>query len=108
MGVVRTPESQEETRGLTRSDDISRMLPSEAQMLAASKAGPNRTGVKAARLLHYARRLERTLLTYERVGWTDTPAQTRNGTVRTEEGASMHLWSRPPPAPNSHLPCRGV
>lgn len=49
-------------------------------MLAASKAGPNRTGVKAARLLHYARRLERTLLTYERVGWTDTPAQTRTGT----------------------------
>lgn len=82
MGVIRTPESAEETRGLTRSDDISRMLPSEAQLLAASKPGPGRQGVKAARLLHYARRLERNLLTYERVGWSDVPAQTRGGTVR--------------------------
>lgn len=82
LGVIRTPESQEETRGLTRSDDISRMLPSEAQLLAASKAAPGRKGLPSARLLHYARRLERTLLTYERVGWTDVPAQTRSGTVR--------------------------
>ena len=82
LGVVRTPESPEETRGLARSDDIGRMLPSEAQLLAAAKPSATRAGLPAARLLHFARRLERTLLSYERVGWIDTPAKTRTGNVR--------------------------
>ncbi|KAL4527328.1 hypothetical protein Ndes2526B_g08972 [Nannochloris sp. 'desiccata'] len=34
-GVIRTEQSPEETRGLTRSGDLSRMLPMEAHLLAA-------------------------------------------------------------------------
>lgn len=34
-GVVRSPQQPEETRGLTRSGDLSRMLPFEAHLLAA-------------------------------------------------------------------------
>lgn len=71
-GVVRSPTEPLETRGLTRSDDLSRMLPSEAALLA--------TGQRAARLLHFARRAERTLLSYERVGWADEPAVMLEGT----------------------------
>ena len=74
MGLVRSEEAPEETRGLTRSDDLSRMLPNESTLLAAS-----RRGMPAARLLHFARRAERTLLSYERVGWVDTPAVTTHG-----------------------------
>ena len=58
--------------GLCRSDDISRMLPSEMALIAH--------GSRAARLLHFARRMERTLLSYERVGWSEEPAVTREGT----------------------------
>ena len=74
-GLVRSEEAPEETRGLTRSDDLSRMLPNESTLLAAS-----RRGIPAARLLHFARRAERTLLSYERVGWVDMPAVTTHGT----------------------------
>ena len=35
LGVIRSPQSPEETRGLTRSGDLSRMLPLEAHLLAA-------------------------------------------------------------------------
>jgi hypothetical protein len=45
------------------------------QLLAAS-----RRGIPAARLLHFARRAERTLVSYERVGWVDMPAVTTHGT----------------------------
>ena len=55
------------------------MLPSEAQLLAAAKPSATRKGIPAARLLHFARRLERNLLSYERVGWTDMPAITLAG-----------------------------
>ena len=37
-GVHRSPLQPEETRGLTRSGDISRMLPFEVHLLAASRA----------------------------------------------------------------------
>ena len=74
MGLVRSEEAPEETRGLTRSDDLSRMLPNESTLLAAA-----RHGMPAARLLHFARRAERTLLSYERVGWVDTAAVTTHG-----------------------------
>lgn len=70
QGVVRSPHSPSETRGLTRSDDLSRMLPSEAQILAAGKDIP------AARMLHFARRAERNLLSYERSGWLEDAART--------------------------------
>jgi uncharacterized protein with von Willebrand factor type A (vWA) domain len=82
VGVVRSPEAPEETRGLCRSDDLGRMLPSEATLLALARpsADGTRKGVPAARLLHFARRAERSLLSYERVGWADEPALTRRGT----------------------------
>lgn len=63
IGLTRSPLEPEETSGLCRSDDISRMLPSEMALIA--------NGGRPARLLHFARRMERTLLSYERVGWAE-------------------------------------
>ena len=71
VGLVRSPLEPEETNGLCRSDDISRMLPSEMALIA--------NGSRSARLLHFARRTERTLLSYERVGWAEEPAVTTEG-----------------------------
>ena len=51
---VRTPLAASETRGIERSGEIARMLPSEALLLGHPKL----------RLLWHARRAERTLLTY--------------------------------------------
>lgn len=89
----------EETRGLTRSGELSRMMPSEMALLAhgypryasagdiaddsASSSGSSmdqervlvRQGSKAARRLHLVRRAERALLSYERTGasiWPET------------------------------------
>jgi uncharacterized protein with von Willebrand factor type A (vWA) domain len=70
-GLTRSPMEPEQTSGLTRSDDISRVLPAELQLLAMKSS--------AARRLHFARRAERTLATYERVGWSETPALTTEG-----------------------------
>lgn len=72
IGLVRSPLEPEETNGLCRSDDISRMLPSEMSLIA--------NGSRPARLLHFVRRMERTLLSYERVGWAEEPAVTTEGT----------------------------
>ena len=71
VGLVRSPMEPEETAGLSRSDDLSRMLPSEMALIAQ--------GTRPARLLHFARRMERTLLSYERVGWSEEPAVTLDG-----------------------------
>ena len=71
-GLTRSPMEPEQTSGLTRSDDISRVLPAELQLLAMKDSA-------AARRLHFARRAERTLATYERVGWAETPAVTVEG-----------------------------
>lgn len=74
-GVIRSPLVPEETWGLTRSGDLSRMLPSEAHLLAAGwPRGKGQTevepvdGNRAARLLHLVRRAERNLMSYERTG----------------------------------------
>ena len=76
-GVVRSPLQPEETRGLTRSDDLSRMLPFEAHLMAAGwpKNGVDqegnevvKEGSRPARLLHMVRRAERNLMSYERTG----------------------------------------
>ena len=66
-GVIRSEESPEETRGLTRSGDLSRMLPVEARLLANSRREKN----AVSRKLFMARRAERMLLSYERAGWVD-------------------------------------
>eukprot|EP00891_Asterochloris_glomerata_P001609 jgi/Astpho2/1609/e_gw1.00028.9.1_t len=63
-GLIRSPLQPEETRGIARSGDLSRMLPFEAHLMAA---GPE--GSRAARLLHMVRRVERNLMSYERTGW---------------------------------------
>ena len=81
-GVVRSPLQPEETRGLTRSDDLSRMLPFEAHLMAAgwpkndTDADGNevvREGSRPARLLHMVRRAERNLMSYERTGMPPLP-----------------------------------
>ena len=110
-GVLRSPLQPEETAGLARSGDISRMLPSEAHLVAVgwprgrgvatrsvevsasidddedesdSESTRNQLttitvsvlveGSRPARLLHMARRAERTLMSYERDGWLDDPS----------------------------------
>lgn len=123
-GVLRSPLQPEETAGLARSGDISRMLPSEAHLVAVgwprgrgvatrsvevsasidtdddddyendgggeSSKNNSRSrntnqiatatvsvlveGSRPARLLHMARRAERTLMSYERDGWLDDPS----------------------------------
>jgi len=62
-GLLRTTLEAQETRGLTRSDDISRLLPSEAALLARGRV------VRQAKLLFYAKLAEKALSTYERDGW---------------------------------------
>eukprot|EP00240_Pyramimonas_obovata_P002980 CAMPEP_0118929978 /NCGR_PEP_ID=MMETSP1169-20130426/6820_1 /TAXON_ID=36882 /ORGANISM="Pyramimonas obovata, Strain CCMP722" /LENGTH=654 /DNA_ID=CAMNT_0006872267 /DNA_START=176 /DNA_END=2140 /DNA_ORIENTATION=+ len=72
MGVVRSTFEPSETRGLTRSGDLSLMVPSEASLLA---------GPRPMQLLLKARFAERTLLTYERAGWVE---ETTRVLARTE------------------------
>ena len=76
-GVIRSPLVPEETRGLTRSGDISRMLPFETHLLAAgwpkwkTDEDGNHVeveGSRAAKMLHRVRRAERNLMSYERTG----------------------------------------
>eukprot|EP01025_Chloroclados_australasicus_P045017 TRINITY_DN4906_c0_g1_i1.p1 TRINITY_DN4906_c0_g1~~TRINITY_DN4906_c0_g1_i1.p1 ORF type:complete len:684 (-),score=92.29 TRINITY_DN4906_c0_g1_i1:237-2288(-) len=66
-GLLRTVLEQQETRGLTRSDDISRLLPAEAALLSKGRT------LRQAKLLFYARLAEKGLQTYERDGWGDFP-----------------------------------
>mmetsp|Transcript_26101 Transcript_26101/g.57021 ORF Transcript_26101/g.57021 Transcript_26101/m.57021 type:complete len:697 (+) Transcript_26101:262-2352(+) len=66
-GLLRTVLEAQETRGLTRSDDISRLLPAEAATLARGRV------VRQAKLLFYARLAEKALQCYERDGWGEFP-----------------------------------
>lgn len=68
-GLLRTTLEAQETRGLTRSDDISRLLPSEAALLARGRS------VRQAKLLFYAKLAEKALQSYERDGWGEFPTQ---------------------------------
>jgi len=69
MGLLRTTLEAQETRGLTRSDDISRLLPSEAATLARG------INVPTSKLIFYAKLAEKSLQTYERDGWGEFPTQ---------------------------------
>ena len=69
MGLLRTTLEAQETRGLTRSDDISRLLPSEAATLARGMTVP------MSKLIFYAKLAEKSLQTYERDGWGEFPTQ---------------------------------
>ncbi|KAL6778245.1 hypothetical protein ACKKBG_A17460 [Auxenochlorella protothecoides x Auxenochlorella symbiontica] len=69
-GLLRTVLEAQETRGLTRGDDLSRMLPSEAALLARGRT------VRQARLLFFAKLAEQALQCYERDGWSEFPTST--------------------------------
>ncbi|DBA84260.1 TPA: hypothetical protein ACH3X2_006318 [Trebouxia sp. C0005] len=97
-GVVRSPLQPEETRGLTRSDDLSRMLPFEAHLIAAgwprndTDADGNevvREGSRPARLLHLVRRAERNLMSYERTGWVDNEPSRVTGRLEVRPAAEL-------------------
>ncbi|KAF8064522.1 viaA [Scenedesmus sp. PABB004] len=66
-GLMRTVLEAQETRGLTRSDDISRLLPAEAAMLARGRTN------RQSKLLFFAKMAEKGLQTYERDGWGEFP-----------------------------------
>jgi len=68
-GLLRTVLEAQETRGLTRSGDISRLLPAESAILARGRT------VRQSKLLFYARLAEKGLQTYERDGWGEFPTQ---------------------------------
>jgi hypothetical protein len=124
LGVVRSPLQPEEVRGLTRSGELSRMLPSEMALLAHGwprkvSSQPSAAaavqeaaiaedrdaqlieeeyylpGAHAARLLHRVRRAERMLLSYERCGWLDgTPSRLTGRQVRSPAELSTSALSR--------------
>lgn len=111
-GVVRSPLQPEETRGLTRSGDLSRMLPFEAHLLAAgwprykeaeqgggegdgSTSGSEgervveREGSRGARMLFQARRAERMLMSYERTGWVEDEPARLTGRLEVRPAAEL-------------------
>lgn len=117
-GVIRTEQSPEETRGLTRSGDLSRMLPMETHLLAAgwprrgrdlpevartsrgqstspvqgneeASGGSREDGSRACRLLFMARRAERQLMSYERAGWAENEPSRVTGRLELRPAAEL-------------------
>jgi uncharacterized protein with von Willebrand factor type A (vWA) domain len=68
-GLLRTTLEAQETRGLTRSGDLGRLLPAEAATLARGRR------VRQSRLLFFARLAEQGLQTYQRDGWGEFPTR---------------------------------
>jgi hypothetical protein len=75
-GLLRSILEQQETRGLCRSDDLARMLPSEACMLAKGRTQP------VAKRLFFAKFVQQSLLSYERDGWHVQPTRVPNPLIR--------------------------
>lgn len=105
-GVIRSEQCPEETRGLTRSGDLSRMLPMEAHLLAAgwprrrgqpgvefrstlSTDKEDVDGSRACRLLFMARRAERQLMSYERTGWSEGEPSKLTGRLEIRPAAEL-------------------
>eukprot|EP00208_Stichococcus_sp_RCC1054_P001044 CAMPEP_0206142050 /NCGR_PEP_ID=MMETSP1473-20131121/15266_1 /ASSEMBLY_ACC=CAM_ASM_001109 /TAXON_ID=1461547 /ORGANISM="Stichococcus sp, Strain RCC1054" /LENGTH=666 /DNA_ID=CAMNT_0053536869 /DNA_START=327 /DNA_END=2327 /DNA_ORIENTATION=- len=96
-GVIRSPLQPEETRGLARSGDISRMLPFEAHLMAAGsqrRADKLNDGVltssgKTARRLFRVRRAEKNLMSYERTGWLEDEPSRMTGRFEIKPAAEM-------------------
>ncbi|CAL8461911.1 g1442 [Coccomyxa elongata] len=94
-GVIRSSLQPEETAGLTRSGDLSRMLPFEAHLLAAGwprsdgPDGEQQEGSRAARLLHMVRRAERGLMSYDRQGWLDDEPCRPTGRLEIRPAAEL-------------------
>ena len=74
-GVVRSAQAPRETRGLTRSGDVARILPGEAALLGAPPGTP-------LHRLFLARMADRNLASYERVGWRAEPSRVLDGVER--------------------------
>jgi len=75
MGVQLDPLDPTSVSGLTLSDDLSTMLPTEAVLL--------RSSMRALRLLFLAKKAESKLLSYELSGWTDVPTKPLPNTRRS-------------------------
>jgi uncharacterized protein with von Willebrand factor type A (vWA) domain len=112
-GMIRSPLVPEETRGLSRSGELSRMMPSEMALLAAgwprdrrdgnnninrdgrgassssSSSSSRRPGSEGARRLHLVRRAERSLLSYERTGWLEEEPSRMTGRMEVRPAAEM-------------------
>lgn len=67
-GVIRSPAAPAEATGVTLSGNWDTMLPSEAQLLAAKSP--------MLRTLHHARRIEQSLLCYDRSSWLQDDSKT--------------------------------
>jgi len=74
-GVQLDPLDPTSVSGLTLSDDLSTMLPTEAVLL--------RSSMRALRLLFLAKKAESKLLSYELSGWTDVPTKPLPNTRRS-------------------------
>ncbi|CAE7625103.1 viaA [Symbiodinium sp. CCMP2592] len=66
-GVIRSPAAPAESSGVTLAGTWDTMLPSEAQLLAAK--------VPMLRSLHHSRRIEQSLLCYDRSAWLEDSAK---------------------------------
>ncbi|CAJ1432299.1 unnamed protein product, partial [Effrenium voratum] len=71
-GVARSRQAQTETSGLARSGSLELMLPAEAHLLVHGRRRP------ALRALHHARRLEQSLVSYDRNSWQQLPTRELN------------------------------
>ncbi|OLQ04545.1 hypothetical protein AK812_SmicGene12363 [Symbiodinium microadriaticum] len=67
-GVIKSPAAPAESSGVTLSGTWDTMLPSEAQLLA--------TKLPMLRSLHHSRRIEQSLLCYDRSAWLEDSAKT--------------------------------
>lgn len=67
LGVVKSVIAPAEANGVCLSGEWDSMLPSEAQLLASSRP--------MLRSLHHARRIERSLLSYDRSAWVEEQAR---------------------------------
>lgn len=70
-GVARSVSAPTQTAGLTRSGCVELMLPMEAHLLVYGRRH------RSVRALHHSRRLEQSLLSYQRASWLDVPTHER-------------------------------
>eukprot|EP00929_Paragymnodinium_shiwhaense_P043597 TRINITY_DN22410_c0_g2_i3.p1 TRINITY_DN22410_c0_g2~~TRINITY_DN22410_c0_g2_i3.p1 ORF type:complete len:1399 (-),score=279.90 TRINITY_DN22410_c0_g2_i3:463-4191(-) len=67
-GVIRSELVQEQTTGIALSGDLSRMMPSEMRLLVKRKS-------PALKMLYHSKRIERSLLCYDRSSWFEDDAR---------------------------------
>ncbi|CAE8587852.1 unnamed protein product [Polarella glacialis] len=74
-GVARSQRAPTEVAGLALSSALGLMIPAEALLLVRGRTQP------CLRALHHARRIEASLMSYDRASWLETPAKE----LRSEE-----------------------